>query len=242
MTGQYNCETAPLWGGGTGPLGGGSHIVAGSRRGSIASSDFSQKFKIGGYHFWYLCGIIKIGGDNMLEEWREIKGFEGKYWVSNMGRIRNKTKVLKVYTDKQEYVKINLGNKNNAKRVHRLVAETFIPNPDNLPFVNHRNEIRNDNRVVNLEWCTHEYNVNYGTAQERKAKALRGEVKGGYVFKGTSAKKLWQINPITNEIINTWNSFHEAEREGFIRASIRRCLRGDRVTHGGFRWEYAEEH
>ncbi len=122
-----------------------------------------------------------------MEEWRDVVGYEGLYQVSNLGRIKGlkdrwgnyREKILKLEITSQGYCRINLNKKGKGKKymVHRLVAQAFIPNPNNLPQVNHINEIKNDNRVENLEWCTSEYNVNYGSRTERASKSNSKKVK-----------------------------------------------------------------
>ena len=108
----------------------------------------------------------------MIEEWRPIKGYEGLYEVSNTGLVRNvvKGRYLKPGFDKNGYLKcvLSKGGKQRTVYIHRLVATAFIPNPDGLPQVNHRDEDKTRNVVDNLEWCTSKYNVNYGSAQERR--------------------------------------------------------------------------
>ena len=106
----------------------------------------------------------------MTEEWRDIAGYEGLYQVSNLGRVKSlenefskKQKIRKLTRRKNGYLKLQL-HKNGVKKtieVHRLVAEAFIPNPDNKPQVNHKNCNREDNRLENLEWCTIKENVTY---------------------------------------------------------------------------------
>ena len=130
----------------------------------------------------------------MIEEWRPVVGYEGLYEVSNTGQVRSldryvidslghrkfyKGKVLSIVKNKNGYLLINLycNEKNKKCLVHRLVAEAFVSNPDNLPEVNHKDEDKTNNRVDNLEWCNRKYNVNFGTARIRRKDTL---IKNGY--------------------------------------------------------------
>lgn len=113
------------------------------------------------------------------EVWRDIEDFPD-YQVSNLGRVRSlkfdKERILKLdYLN--GYLRIGLFNSKGRKtfKVHRLVAQAFIQNPNNFPIINHKNEVTNDNRVENLEWCTHKYNNNYGTIRQKRSEAMRGE-------------------------------------------------------------------
>lgn len=99
------------------------------------------------------------------EIWKDIKGYEGNYQISNKGRIWSvlSQRYLKPQHDNCGYYRIQLTAKNGKRKmekVHRLVAINFIDNPDNLPEVNHINHIRDDNRIENLEWCNHKENCN----------------------------------------------------------------------------------
>lgn len=112
----------------------------------------------------------------MAEIWKDIKGYEGKYQVSNLGNVRSLnyhrmgiTKLLKIRKDKDGYNMAYLvrSGYNRPVGVHRLVAQAFIPNPNKYPCVNHKNEVKDDNRVENLEWCAVRYNTLYGTGVQR---------------------------------------------------------------------------
>ena len=128
----------------------------------------------------------------MQEIWKAAKGYEGYLEVSTLWNVRSIDRMitvhdgLRIYEKPVEgkekaqhknvqtgYMQIGVGHRKRVT-VHRLVAATFIPNPRNLPQVNHKNFDRTDNRVENLEWCTNDYNINYGTARRRQAKKIRG--------------------------------------------------------------------
>ena len=130
----------------------------------------------------------------MIEEWRPIEGYEGLYEVSNLGRVRSldryikysngnihlhKGKMLSPTKDTVGYLKVGLycNGKYKMFSVHRLVAQAFIPNPDNLPQVNHRDENPSNDNVDNLEWCDAKYNLNYGSRQD---KVRDTAIKNGY--------------------------------------------------------------
>lgn len=137
--------------------------------------------------------------DKVTEVWRDIPGYQGVYQISNLGRVKSlsreityeptkfypngrvrvlKEKILTPCKDKKGYEFVQLFKNGffKCKRIHRLVAEAFIPNPDNLPLVNHKDCIRNNNTVDNLEWCTDEYNCNYGGAVEKRISQIRRPV------------------------------------------------------------------
>lgn len=109
--------------------------------------------------------------------WKAVKGFEGFYEVSNNGQVRRVStgRILKQFKNNKGYLRVSLsrGGVYKSYSVHRLVADAFIPNPDNLPTINHVSEDKTDNSVSNLNWMSVEDNINYGTAQERKSEAWR---------------------------------------------------------------------
>ena len=118
-----------------------------------------------------------------MEEWKDVVGYEGLYEVSNLGNVRNKQtkKVLKPELNSWGYYQLNLHNNGimKSKTVHRLVAQAWIPQVDKeKDQINHKNEIKTDNRVENLEWCTVYYNNTYGTHNDRVYAVL---VKKGYI-------------------------------------------------------------
>lgn len=126
---------------------------------------------------------------------KPIKGYEGYYEVDPFGRVYSVDRVISVDDNGRTYnkplkgkqmkqsmhtkgyktVSLTKDSKTKTMFVHRLVAETFIDNPDNLPFINHKDEDKTNNFVDNLEWCTNEYNLNYGTARKRQSRALKGK-------------------------------------------------------------------
>lgn len=115
-----------------------------------------------------------------MEQWKDIENYEGLYQVSDEGRVRNISKnpykLMKPHYNQRGYLLVAL-SKNGLplhKLVHRLVAEAFIPNPNNLPQVNHKDEKKDNNQVLNLEWCDNKYNSRYGTRGGRIGEKLRG--------------------------------------------------------------------
>lgn len=158
---------------------------------------------------------------------KDIKGFEGLYAITSCGKVwsHRSQKFLKAANDGRGYLYVCLkkNGKQKAIKVHRLVAEAYLPNPDNLPCVNHKDEDKTNNCVNNLEWCTYYYNHHYGTKIERAAKALW--------------KKVRCIE--TGEVFNSQKE--AAEKYGLSQGNISRVCRGKAKTTGGYRWEFVTE-
>lgn len=176
------------------------------------------------------------------EEWRPVIGYETKYEVSSLGRVRSLTvrgfkrcspRVLKPIRFKSGYYFVNLEGV-HSKKVSRIVAEAFIPNPDNLPCVNHKDEDKTNNRVENLEWCTVKYNSNYGTRNARLSVIMTN--------RADMSKPVVQYT-IDGSCIKTWESISEASRQlGINRKSIMRCctFHKKNKTAGGYVWRYTK--
>lgn len=163
--------------------------------------------------------------------WREIEGFEGAYLVSDCGEVCSlrRHKHLKPKIDRYGYdvVTLSLKGKTYYRTVHRLVAQAFIPNPNNLPTVNHINEDKRDNRVKNLEWASIADNDNHGTRNERMANTK-------------SKRPVEQISP--DGTIVRYKGVKDAWRKtGINRSSIGLCCKNIRKTAGGYRWRYCNE-
>lgn len=191
----------------------------------------------------------------MEEIWKDIEGYEGKYEVSNLGNVRSlnyrgsgKVKLLKQIPDKDEYKTIQLCKNGKIKtyKVHRLVAIAFIPNPDNLPIINHKDEDKTNNNVNNLEWCTIAYNNNYGTKKERLSESLRGKNHPNYGKKGKDANGSKPILMYDKEgnFIRRFDCIRDAnEYFGKNRSctGIGECLRGRNKTAYGFIFKYEDK-
>ena len=174
-----------------------------------------------------------MGGIMKKEYWKPVVGYEGLYEVSNWGRVkslpRNSTvkyaRILKPCTDRYGYLYVNLCKNNKQKKftVHRLVAEAFLPNPDNLPCVNHKDECKSNNVVNNLEWCSYSYNINFGTRNKRMIKKR--------------CKPVVQYT-LDGQFVREWESTNECGRNGYDQGSVAACCRGELKTHKGFIWRY----
>ena len=184
------------------------------------------------------------------EIWKPKKDYEGLYEVSNLGRVKSlgngksnnsKERILKPDTTRNGYLKVRLYKDGKRKQflVHRVVVETFLPNPNNLPEVNHKDENKennfvgtpeNDYKDGNLEWCTREYNNNYGN-RIQKIKEINTN--------GKCSKKVLQFT-LDGVLIREWPSTQECGRNGFSQSAVSACCRGEKPHYKGYIWRYKE--
>lgn len=171
------------------------------------------------------------------EIWKPVVGYEGFYEISNLGRLRSveritkrpegewhfKQKIIRAFKTKKGYLRTRLYKNGVAETlsIHRLVLTAFVPNPQNSPMINHKNEIKSDNRLENLEWCDNGYNQRYGNAQVSKY------------------RKIVQIG---DNFRKEYPSITEASKQtGICLTRIWACANHKPTckTAGGFSWEYA---
>lgn len=165
----------------------------------------------------------------MEETWKDIKDYEGMYQVSNLGRVKSLKKniILKMNKCSSGYYNVSFwkNGKEKKKLIHRLVAEAFLDNPDNLPVINHKDENKTNNSVENLEWCTYYYNFHYGSGKEKMSIA--------------NSKPVYQYT-ISGELVKKWDSATDVYKElGWLNTTISKCCRGKQATSHGYIWQYA---
>ena len=184
------------------------------------------------------------------EVWKDIVGYEGRYKVSDKGNVfsverrdsrgnRCGGRILRPSYDQQGYSKVVLymNGVRKHKRIHRLVAEAFLPNPYSYPEINHRDEVKANNHVENLEWCTREYNVNHGKRTEKVSQKL--------------SKKVKAVNVQSGEVL-IFSSVMEARNKGYSGSVSAACrgvykngttgkLIGDGHLYRGHKWSYLRE-
>lgn len=169
-----------------------------------------------------------------MEIWKDIKGYEGKYQISNLGNVKSlkykKEKneyLLKPFFTKQGYLRVSLSknNKNTQPLIHRLVAIHFIENKNDYCEVNHIDENKINNCASNLEWCDRKYNVNYGTAKLREA-----ETKHKYYI---------EQYDLENNFIKRWYSLKEIEMDtNYKKNNIQQNCLGNTKSAYGYKWKY----
>lgn len=176
----------------------------------------------------------------LVEEWRDIQGYEGLYQVSDWGNVKSlkrprvkKDRILKCSLDKDGYVRVDLSkdNKSKTKKVHKLVAIAFIPNPDNLPVINHIDENKENNCVWNLEWCDVEYNNNYGSRNGNFKKVVyKYTLEGEFVEKYESTiEAAKSVNGKASNVSACCRGFNFDKK----RNKPHMCLK-----YKGYKWSY----
>lgn len=196
----------------------------------------------------------------MEEIWKDIKGFEGKYQVSNLGNVKSlnyrghgyeKNLTPKINNNGYAWYLLSKENKTYPMLLHRLVAEAFIENLNKLPEVNHKDENPLNNNADNLEWCTRKYNATYSMDRHPERyiqckKVLRDENCNKIINKKFKPRKSKHYNKkinqfeLTGKFVRSWENQRQIYNEtGFFPDSIRKCCEGKRKTAHGYKWEYA---
>lgn len=186
-------------------------------------------------------------GDNIMPEvWKPIKGFEGLYEISNKGRVRSLGRCVKCKNGKvikhngrimspgethgYQFLYLSDASTNRKERyyVHRLVAKAFIPNPECLPQINHKDECRSNNNVENLEWCDSKYNNSYGNHAKRAAEKLSIGIYMYDMFNGETRR--YQS---TAEV---------AKKLNLDTGHVAKVLKGKSDNHKGYIFMYENEY
>lgn len=190
----------------------------------------------------------------ITEEWKDIKGYEGIYQISNIGNVkalnfgspthkqRRGERLLKKITSSTGYFVVTLYKERIGIQhfIHRLVADNFIPNPFNYPVVDHINTNTKDNRVENLRWVTVKGNVNNPISAKRRYEAVCNSLKGKFGIESLKHKAVAQFSK-DGKYIKTWGCMSDAWRYyGLDSGCITKVCQGKQKTAGGFIWRYAE--
>lgn len=191
-----------------------------------------------------------------MEIWKDIKNFEKLYQVSNYGNVRSldttinckgakgidthlrKGRILKQTKGSTKYYNVNLSKngKIKLKRVHRLVAEAFISNPNNYPCINHKDGNKLNNNVENLEWCSYSYN----NKEAYRIGLKQNKYKGKFGKNAQFSKPLLQYS-VDGVFIKEWENAEQVKRElGFCAENIRNVCNGRRKKANGYIWKYKE--
>ena len=177
------------------------------------------------------CTVKRVGFKTISnlrgEKWKDVDGYEGVYQVSNKGRLKHILvkdrceKLVRLYKEKTGYIRITLSHKNKRKKIsmHREVAKLFIPNPNNLETVNHKDYNRTNNDADNLEWMTVEVNLRYSIDRHYKKAVIQMDLQGN--------------------ILKEWPSAYEVEKQiGYKSTTISRCCLGKNKTYMKCLWKF----
>ncbi|MFB4347725.1 NUMOD4 domain-containing protein [Bacillus sp. BR_7] len=188
---------------------------------------------------------------NELEVWKDIEDYEGKYQVSSLGRVKSLDRIVRRSGNHERiqygkilklilnsvigHLQVGLYIEGKVKKcnVHKLVAETFINNPGNKPEVNHIDENKTNNTVINLEWCTRKENENHGTKKLRKTKNT------DYEFIRLKKSKVVIQYDISGKLIKEWKSIAGINKQlGYSKENISGCCNGKLEKAYGYVWKF----
>ena len=171
----------------------------------------------------------------MTEIWKDVEGYEGRYKVSNTGKVWGsyRNKLIAQETIWCGYKRVGLQKDKVYKHalVHRLVAEAFLPKPAGMTEINHIDEDKSNNCVDNLEWTTRKGNMNHGTVQQRRFAKLANDPR--------QSKPILQMT-LDGEVINEFPSINEARRRGYSAGDICNVCQGKKKKYRGYLWMYKE--
>ena len=205
-----------------------SYLPSVARKYTLISVNWNALVRVEqGYGYEGCKPLYPKKGAFMEETWKTVAGFHGKYFASSIGRVKNKNGLIirqRIQKKRGGYAVVDLwdNSKRYCKRVHRLVAEAFLCNPNHYKEVNHKDENSSNNCVENLEWCSSKYNCNYGSRIRRIGKKL--------------SKPVAQIKD--GKVVAVWESIRAAHKAGYTRDSIFKCCNGKYKQHKGFQWKY----
>lgn len=178
------------------------------------------------------------------EIWKDLPKYEGIYQVSNLGRVKSLDrinangamahgKLMSPQDNKHGYLYVDLCKNGKLKReyIHRLVGMTFIPNTNNLPQINHKNEIKSDNRAENLEWCDNRYNNNYGTAR----------IRARYTMIMNGNNRAIDVYSVDGKFIKTYECAYDMEKDGISRRNVYLICDGRCLSYHGLAFRYHGE-
>lgn len=177
------------------------------------------------------------------EVWKNIRGYEGLYEISNLGRVKSlprksynpnqgwftiKGRIRKCSYDMDGYKQVILSKDgiNKCYKLHRLIALAFISNPNQLPQINHIDECKTNNNINNLEWCTLLYNINHGTGIERQVKKR--------------SKRVIKMS-IRGEELKTYPSISSVKEDGYQISNVSLCCNNKQDSHKGYKWRFADD-
>ena len=176
--------------------------------------------------------------DKLNEVWEDIEGYNGKYQISNLGKVKNTEtgRLMTVYINNNGYQRTSFNYKGKIKHyyIHRLIAKAFIPNPENKPHINHINTIRDDNRIENLEWVTRKENSNNPLTRKHLSEAIKNKTK---------ISKAVLVISDTKEIIGYYKSASILAKEKNVgRSCISKICLGKRSKKGYQQYMYVDDY